>query len=310
MGSGSHFETLPGYGNPKPVAALRETTQLMRALWAGEKITLDGQVVKFKDGALDWKPSRHPADLYRQPRPANPQARRRDRRRRPDRQLLDGAGHRIRQAANPAGARARQAQLERHPDVLLDLRLGARPRGRAGARRHPARRELRVLEQPQSPERDGRRARPRHLARIPQVHPRGAARMVAADHGRAAPPDTARHHRQPGGGGHRGADRRAAAQARGRRDRGGDHLAVSQGRPGDRGFHGEAGARCAAACGGGSGDHRALSQPPPARGRSTREAGRVGGPASTQNLAWKRDPHPAPSAPSSPFQGEGTAPRP
>ena len=24
MGSGSHFETLPGYGNPKPVAALRE----------------------------------------------------------------------------------------------------------------------------------------------------------------------------------------------------------------------------------------------------------------------------------------------
>ncbi|HEY6256493.1 MAG TPA: LLM class flavin-dependent oxidoreductase [Xanthobacteraceae bacterium] len=60
MGSGSHFETLPGYGNPKPVAALREATQLMRALWAGEKITLDGQVVKFRDGALDWKPSELP----------------------------------------------------------------------------------------------------------------------------------------------------------------------------------------------------------------------------------------------------------
>jgi len=60
MGSGSHFETLPGYGNGKPVAALREATQLMRALWAGEKITLDGQVVKFKDGALDWKPSTAP----------------------------------------------------------------------------------------------------------------------------------------------------------------------------------------------------------------------------------------------------------
>ncbi|HEY3640587.1 MAG TPA: LLM class flavin-dependent oxidoreductase [Xanthobacteraceae bacterium] len=57
MGSGSHFETLPGYGNPKPVAALREATQLMRALWAGEKVSLDGQVVKFRDGALDWKPS-------------------------------------------------------------------------------------------------------------------------------------------------------------------------------------------------------------------------------------------------------------
>jgi 5,10-methylenetetrahydromethanopterin reductase len=63
MGSGSHFETLPGYGNPKPVAALRETTQLMRALWAGEKITIDGQVVKFRDGALDWKPSALP-ELY------------------------------------------------------------------------------------------------------------------------------------------------------------------------------------------------------------------------------------------------------
>jgi 5,10-methylenetetrahydromethanopterin reductase len=60
MGSGSHFETLPGYGNPKPVAALREATQLMRALWAGEKITVDGQVVKFKDGALDWKPASTP----------------------------------------------------------------------------------------------------------------------------------------------------------------------------------------------------------------------------------------------------------
>ncbi len=63
MGSGSHFETLPGYGNPKPVAALREATQLMRALWAGEKVTLDGQIVKFRDGALDWKPS-HVPPLY------------------------------------------------------------------------------------------------------------------------------------------------------------------------------------------------------------------------------------------------------
>ena len=63
MGSGSHFETLPGYGNPKPVAALREATQLMRALWAGEKVSLDGQVVKFRDGALDWKPS-FPPPLY------------------------------------------------------------------------------------------------------------------------------------------------------------------------------------------------------------------------------------------------------
>ena len=60
MGSGSHFETLPGFGNPKPVAALREAARLMRALWAGERITLDGQVIKFRDGALDWKPSEVP----------------------------------------------------------------------------------------------------------------------------------------------------------------------------------------------------------------------------------------------------------
>jgi 5,10-methylenetetrahydromethanopterin reductase len=60
IGSGSHFETLPGYGNARPVAALREATQLMRALWAGETVTLDGRVVKFRDGALDWKPESVP----------------------------------------------------------------------------------------------------------------------------------------------------------------------------------------------------------------------------------------------------------
>jgi 5,10-methylenetetrahydromethanopterin reductase len=55
MGSGSHFETLPGYGSPKPVAGLREATELMRRLWRGEKVTIDGEIVKFKDGSLDWK---------------------------------------------------------------------------------------------------------------------------------------------------------------------------------------------------------------------------------------------------------------
>jgi len=63
MGSGSHFETLPGYGSPKPVAGLREAADLMQRLWRGEKVTLDGEVVKFKDGALDWKPTAIP-QLY------------------------------------------------------------------------------------------------------------------------------------------------------------------------------------------------------------------------------------------------------
>jgi 5,10-methylenetetrahydromethanopterin reductase len=63
MGSGSHFETLPGYGSPKPVAGLREATELMRRLWRGEKVTIDGEIVKFKDGSLDWKPEAVP-QLY------------------------------------------------------------------------------------------------------------------------------------------------------------------------------------------------------------------------------------------------------
>jgi 5,10-methylenetetrahydromethanopterin reductase len=63
MGSGSHFETLPGYGSPKPLAGLREAAKLMRGLWNGEKVTIDGEIVKFKDGALDWKPTAVP-QLY------------------------------------------------------------------------------------------------------------------------------------------------------------------------------------------------------------------------------------------------------
>jgi 5,10-methylenetetrahydromethanopterin reductase len=63
LGSGSHFETLPGYGSPKPVAGLREAAELMRRLWRGDKVTLDGEVVRFKDGALDWKPTEIPS-LY------------------------------------------------------------------------------------------------------------------------------------------------------------------------------------------------------------------------------------------------------
>jgi 5,10-methylenetetrahydromethanopterin reductase len=60
MGSGSHFETLPGYGSAKPVAGLREAAELMQRLWRGEKVNLDGEVVKFKDGSLDWKPTEIP----------------------------------------------------------------------------------------------------------------------------------------------------------------------------------------------------------------------------------------------------------
>ena len=63
IGSGSHFETLPGYGSPKPVAGLREAAELMQRLWRGETVSIDGEIVKFKDGALDWKPAAIP-QLY------------------------------------------------------------------------------------------------------------------------------------------------------------------------------------------------------------------------------------------------------
>ena len=63
MGSGSHFETLPGYGSPKPVAGLREAADLIQRLWRGETVSIDGEIVKFKDGALDWKPAAIP-QLY------------------------------------------------------------------------------------------------------------------------------------------------------------------------------------------------------------------------------------------------------
>ncbi len=60
IGSGSHFESLPGTEPVKPVTALREAIGLMRKLWNGERVTLDGEVVKFKDGALDAKPAAVP----------------------------------------------------------------------------------------------------------------------------------------------------------------------------------------------------------------------------------------------------------
>ena len=63
MGAGGNFETLPGYARRKPVTGLREAAGLMRHLWRGERVSLDGEVVKFKNGALNWKPSAVP-QLY------------------------------------------------------------------------------------------------------------------------------------------------------------------------------------------------------------------------------------------------------
>lgn len=54
LGAGSHFETMPGYASVRPAVGIRETIELMRGLWAGERVTLDGEVVTFVEGRLDF----------------------------------------------------------------------------------------------------------------------------------------------------------------------------------------------------------------------------------------------------------------
>jgi 5,10-methylenetetrahydromethanopterin reductase len=54
MGAGSHFETMPGYEVVRPAVAIRESIDLMLRLWAGERVTLDGEVVKFLGGMFDF----------------------------------------------------------------------------------------------------------------------------------------------------------------------------------------------------------------------------------------------------------------
>lgn len=55
MGAGSHFETMPGYEVVRPAVAIREAIDLMRRMWAGERVTLEGDVVRFLGGMLDFE---------------------------------------------------------------------------------------------------------------------------------------------------------------------------------------------------------------------------------------------------------------
>ena len=55
LGAGSHFETLPGYASVRPAVGIRESADLMRRLWAGERVTLDGEIVKFSNGTFDFE---------------------------------------------------------------------------------------------------------------------------------------------------------------------------------------------------------------------------------------------------------------
>ena len=60
MGTGSHFETLPGWQSIRPLTGIREAIDLMRRLWTGERVTLDGQVIKFNNGQFNFLPKAQP----------------------------------------------------------------------------------------------------------------------------------------------------------------------------------------------------------------------------------------------------------
>jgi 5,10-methylenetetrahydromethanopterin reductase len=62
LGAGSHFETMPGYASVRPAVGIREAAEVMRGLWSGDRITVDGEIVKFTAGTLDFpvKPEHAP----------------------------------------------------------------------------------------------------------------------------------------------------------------------------------------------------------------------------------------------------------
>jgi 5,10-methylenetetrahydromethanopterin reductase len=65
LGAGSHFETMPGYRSFRPAIGIRETIDLMRRLWSGERVTLDGEIVQFIGGRLDFEVAeRHRPSLW------------------------------------------------------------------------------------------------------------------------------------------------------------------------------------------------------------------------------------------------------
>jgi 5,10-methylenetetrahydromethanopterin reductase len=56
LGAGSHFETLPDVTPRHQVTAMREAIEVMRGLWRGDRVTLDGKVVRLDAAMLDFQP--------------------------------------------------------------------------------------------------------------------------------------------------------------------------------------------------------------------------------------------------------------
>ena len=54
MAKGSHFETLPDINIERPITAMREAIQVMRGLWRGERVYLDGKVIRLDGAVFDF----------------------------------------------------------------------------------------------------------------------------------------------------------------------------------------------------------------------------------------------------------------
>jgi 5,10-methylenetetrahydromethanopterin reductase len=56
LGAGASGFAALGLARRHPATAIREAVGLIRRLWAGETVTLDGRVVQFRGGHLDFRP--------------------------------------------------------------------------------------------------------------------------------------------------------------------------------------------------------------------------------------------------------------
>lgn len=63
IGAGASGFDAMGMTRDRPAAAIREAVTLIRRLWAGERVTQDGQIVRFHGGSLDF-PARSSIPIY------------------------------------------------------------------------------------------------------------------------------------------------------------------------------------------------------------------------------------------------------
>jgi len=56
IGAGASGLDALGVARAKPAVALREAVDLIRRLWRGEEVTLEGEVVRFRGGRLNFRP--------------------------------------------------------------------------------------------------------------------------------------------------------------------------------------------------------------------------------------------------------------